>query len=130
MLCFPRSFLRSLIYTAVVTANFVSLLSFIDADIAFGETLEPAFENLLRHINVHVTIDAPPRIQNGGYKMADGRAGSSHGIPVTMLRCDWTSVMTEFKAKYGKHMTELPVTAQSCYVAFASALSALNLFQS
>ena len=37
-------------------------------------------------------------------KLQTDAVARAHGVPVTLLPCDWTSILTEFKNKFGKHI--------------------------
>ena len=37
-------------------------------------------------------------------KLQTDAVARANGVPVTLLPCDWTSIVTEFKKKYGSHI--------------------------
>ena len=39
-------------------------------------------------------------------KLQTDAVARAHGVPVTLLPCDWTSILTEFKKKYGSHIAD------------------------
>ena len=47
----------------------------------------------------------------------------AHGVPVTLLPCDWTSIMTEFKNKFGNHISDDRLPAQSMFESFTEKLA-------
>ena len=47
----------------------------------------------------------------------------AHGVPVTLLPCDWTSLLTEFKNKFGKHIPDDKLPAQSMFENFSERLA-------
>ena len=47
----------------------------------------------------------------------------AHGVPVTLLPCDWTSILTECKKKYGTHIPDERLPAQSMFENFAERLA-------
>ena len=47
----------------------------------------------------------------------------AHGVPVTLLPCDWTSLLTEFKNKFGKHIPDDKLPAQSMFENFPERLA-------
>ena len=47
----------------------------------------------------------------------------AHGVPVTLLPCDWTSILTEFKKKYGAHISDDRLPAQSMFENFPEKLA-------
>ena len=47
----------------------------------------------------------------------------AHGVPVTLLPCDWTSILTEFKKKYGAHISDDRLPAQSMFENFTEKLA-------
>ena len=46
-----------------------------------------------------------------------------HGVPTTILPEDWTSMMLAFRNKFGKHIPDEKLPAQSYYEAFADKLA-------
>ena len=58
-------------------------------------------------------------------KLQNDAVARAHGEPVTLFPCDWTSVLTEFKKKYGTHIPDepLPAQAQSMFENFAERLA-------
>ena len=47
----------------------------------------------------------------------------AHGVPVTLLPCDWTSLLTEFKNKFGRHIPDDKLPAQSMFENFSERLA-------
>ena len=47
----------------------------------------------------------------------------AHGVPVTLLPCDWMSIVTEFKKKYGAHIADDRLPAQSMFEHFPEKLA-------
>ena len=47
----------------------------------------------------------------------------AHGVPTTILPENWTSMMLAFRNKFGKHMPDEKLPAQSYYEAFADKLA-------
>ena len=47
----------------------------------------------------------------------------ARGVPVTLLPCDWTSTLTEFKKKYGSHIADDRLAAQSMFENFTGKLA-------
>ena len=39
-------------------------------------------------------------------KLQTDAVARAHGVLVTLLPCDWTSMLTEFKKKYGAHISD------------------------
>ena len=48
-------------------------------------------------------------------KLQTDAVARAHGIPVTLLPCDWVSLMTEFRKKYGNHIADDRPPAQSMH---------------
>ena len=46
-------------------------------------------------------------------KLQTDAVARAHGVPVTLLPCDWTSIMAEFKNKFGNHISDDRLPAQS-----------------
>ena len=51
-------------------------------------------------------------------KLQTDAIARAHGVPVTLLPCDWTSLVTEFKNKFGKHIPDDKLPAQSMFEKF------------
>ena len=47
----------------------------------------------------------------------------AHGVPVTLLPCDWKSLLAEYKNKHGKHIPDEKLPAQSVFENFAERLA-------
>ena len=58
-----------------------------------------------------------------GSQTTSGRCGKAHGVPTTVLPEDWTSMMTAFRSKFGKHIPDEKLPAPSYYEAFADKLA-------
>ena len=56
-------------------------------------------------------------------KLQTDAVARAHGVPVTLLPCDWTSLVTEFKNKHGKHIPEEKLPAQSMSENFSERLA-------
>ena len=56
-------------------------------------------------------------------KLQTDAVARAHGVPVTLLPCDWTSTLTEFKNKFGKHIPDDKLPAQSMFENFAERLA-------
>ena len=56
-------------------------------------------------------------------KLQTDAVARAHGVPVTLLPCDWTSILTEFKNKFGKHILDDKLPAQSMFENFAERLA-------
>ena len=56
-------------------------------------------------------------------KLQVDSVAKAHGVPTTMLPEDWTSTMYAFRLKFGKHIPEEKLPAQSYYEAFAERLA-------
>ena len=56
-------------------------------------------------------------------KLQTDAVARAHGVPVTLLSCDWTSLITEFKNKHGKHIPEEKLPAQSMFENFSERLA-------
>ena len=52
-------------------------------------------------------------------KLQTDAVARAHGVPVTLLPCDWTSLLTEFKNKFGKHIPDDKLPAQSMFENFS-----------
>ena len=48
-------------------------------------------------------------------KLQTDAVARAHGVPVTLLPCDWTSLLTEYKNKHGKHIPDEKLPAQSMF---------------
>ena len=46
-------------------------------------------------------------------KLQTDAVARAHGVPITLLPCDWTSILTECKKKYGAHISDDRLPAQS-----------------
>ena len=56
-------------------------------------------------------------------KLQTDAVAKAHGVPVTLLPCDWTSIMTEFKNKFGNHISDDRLPAQSMFESFTEKLA-------
>ena len=56
-------------------------------------------------------------------KLQTDAVARAHGVPVTLLPCDWTSLLTEFKNKFGKHISDDKLPAQSMFENFSERLA-------
>ena len=56
-------------------------------------------------------------------KLQTDAVARAHGVPVTLLPCDWTSLATEFKNKFGKHIPDDKLPAQSTFENFSERLA-------
>ena len=56
-------------------------------------------------------------------KLQTDAVARAHGVPVTLLPCDWTSLLTEFMNKFGKHIPDDKLPAQSMFENFAERLA-------
>ena len=56
-------------------------------------------------------------------KLPTDAVARAHGVPVTLLPCDWTSILTEFKLKFGAHIADDRLPAQSMFENFAEKLA-------
>ena len=56
-------------------------------------------------------------------KLQTDAVARAHGVPVTLLPCDWTSIMTEFKNKFGHHISDDRLPAQSMFESFTEKLA-------
>ena len=57
-------------------------------------------------------------------KLQTDAVARGHGVPVTLLPCDWTStILTEFKKKYGSHISDDRLPAQSMFENFTEKLA-------
>ena len=56
-------------------------------------------------------------------KLQTDAVARAHGVPVTLLPCDWTSLIAEFKNKHGKHIPEDKLPAQSMFENFSKRLA-------
>ena len=156
-------------------AVFRSTLTFTEDQLATAPDLEPAFENLLRTLNVDESLIKALRINmitdretfiglddteagfksigpdlgidltNGGLahkremsrlisawkqarlaseaKQQVDAVAKAHGVPTSLLAEDWTSMMLAFRNKFGRHIPDEKLPAQSCYEAFADKLA-------
>ena len=141
----------------------------------YGPDLEPAFENLLRTLNIDESLNKALRINmitdretfiglddteagfksigpdlgidltNGGFahkremsrlisawkqarlaseaKQHVDAVAKAHRVPSSFLPEDWTSMMLAFRNKFGKHIPDEKLPAQSNYEAFADKLA-------
>ena len=55
--------------------------------------------------------------------MQPDAAARARGVPVTLLPCDWTSILTEFKKKHGTHIADDRLRAQPMSEHFSEKLS-------
>ena len=58
-----------------------------------------------------------------GNKLQTDAVARAHGVPVTLLPCDWTSIIAEFKKKYGNHIADERLPAQSMFEHFSEKLA-------
>ena len=56
-------------------------------------------------------------------KLQTDAVARAHGVPVILLPCDWTSILTEFKKKYGIHISDDRLPAQSVFETFSEKLA-------
>ena len=56
-------------------------------------------------------------------KLQTDAVARAHGVPVTLLPCDWTSILTEFKKKHGTHIADDRLPAQSMFEHFIGEVS-------
>ena len=56
-------------------------------------------------------------------KLQTDAVARAHGVPVTLLPCDGTSLLTEFKNKFGKHIPDDKLPAQSMFENFSERLA-------
>ena len=56
-------------------------------------------------------------------KLQTDAVARAHGVPVTLLPCEWTSLLTECKNKHGKHIPDEKLPAQSMFENFAERLA-------
>ena len=56
-------------------------------------------------------------------KLQTDAVAKAHGLPVTLLPCDWTSILTEFKKKYGTQIPDDRLPAQSMFEHFSEKLA-------
>ena len=47
----------------------------------------------------------------------------AHGVPVTLLPCDWTSILAECEKKYGSHISDDRLPAQSMFESFTEKMA-------
>ena len=52
-------------------------------------------------------------------KLQTDAVAKAHGVPTTLLPCDWTSILVEFKEKFGSHISEERLPAQSMFDNFS-----------
>ena len=52
-------------------------------------------------------------------KLQTDAVAKAHGVPVTLLPCDWISILVEFKRKFGSHISDDRLPAQSMFENFA-----------
>ena len=55
-------------------------------------------------------------------KLQTNAVARAHGVPVTLLPCDWTSILTEFKKKFCSHIADDRQPAQSMFEHFMEKL--------
>ena len=55
-------------------------------------------------------------------KLQTDAVAKAHGLPVTLLPCDWTSILSEFKKKYGTQIPDDRLLAQSMFEHFSEKL--------
>ena len=127
---------------------FTSTTSFTDAQIAAAHSLEPAFEHLLRKSMTHESIITTLRVNDihgrclphkrefarvvtawktanvlAETKLQTDAVARAHGVRVTLLPCDWMSILKEFKKKYGNHIADDRLLAQSMFEHFSEKLA-------
>ena len=56
-------------------------------------------------------------------KLQTDAVARAYGVPVTLLPCDWTSIITEFKKKFGTHVPGDRLPARSMLEHFAKKLA-------
>ena len=56
-------------------------------------------------------------------KLETDAVAKAHGVPITLLPCDWTSILVEFKRKFGSHISEERLPAQSMFENFSEKLA-------
>ena len=56
-------------------------------------------------------------------KLQTHPVAEAHGLLVTHLPCDWMSMMTEFKRKFGKHISDDRLPSQSTFKHFSEKLA-------
>ena len=56
-------------------------------------------------------------------KIQTDAVARAHGVPVTLRPADWSAMMSEFKRKFGSHIPDDRLPAQSCYENFAERLA-------
>ena len=56
-------------------------------------------------------------------KLQTDAVANAHGLPVTLLPCDWTSILSEFKNKFGTQFPDERLPAQSMFEHFSEKLA-------
>ena len=56
-------------------------------------------------------------------KLQTDAVAKAHGLPVTLLPCDWTSILSEFKNKFGSQIPDDRLPAQSMFEHFSEKLA-------
>ena len=56
-------------------------------------------------------------------KLQTDAVARAHGVPVTLLSFDWTSILTKFKKKYEAHISDDRLPAQSMFENFTEKLA-------
>ena len=51
-------------------------------------------------------------------KLQTDAVARAHGVPVTLLPCDWSSFLTEFEKKFGSHIADDRIPARSLFEHF------------
>ena len=66
---------------------------------------------------------SPPKPGNKHVLRRRDAVAKAHGVPTSLLPEDWTSMMLAFRNKFGRHIPDEKLPAQSCYEAFADKLA-------
>ena len=56
-------------------------------------------------------------------KLQKDAVAKAHGLPVTLLPCDWTAILSEFKKKFGSQIPDDRLPAQSMFEHFSEKLA-------